>query len=430
MPSLKVIITGDSTQLKKELAAIDAMAARAGATVTRSMVGGSRGGGNSTAMREFLVLTREISRGNWNRVPGSLSILMSQFPALTALVNPFTAVIVGLAAGFLITYERTKMLTAALTGLKPPDIDPAYIPKHLKAVNEAAEAQRLITVEVQRTTDAYNSMAEAAKRQSDITKEHFEHLRKMNALEQDPAQRASKSVEIDKAERAEELSNKRIEQISLEAEARTKKRQADAIRVSSKEQDANAVKAAEETAKAFEEQVKKQGPMDTLHDKFKATFTGGILPGQAQGAYDAINAQKQKNINDAAAARQAAKDAIDREAANDVLRKQREELNKASGSSAARAAELALAIPDLQKTMDQKNADEEEEYEKSRLANRKFAHGHVNSLQQIGAYAAPSIQIDVAKKSLHHLASIDSKITGGNSSVGSSLTGARFGGAN
>lgn len=46
---------------------------------------GGHGGGRSGVIRETLVLMREISRGNWTRVPGSFSILIQQIGILGKL---------------------------------------------------------------------------------------------------------------------------------------------------------------------------------------------------------------------------------------------------------------------------------------------------------------------------------------------------------
>lgn len=86
--------------------------------LARNVVGGGAGGSgghgfgggmNSTAMREMVVLAREVSRGNFSRVPSSLSILIQSLGKLgtvaAAVVNPITGVIAGLAAGAATLYK-------------------------------------------------------------------------------------------------------------------------------------------------------------------------------------------------------------------------------------------------------------------------------------------------------------------------------------
>jgi len=83
--------------------------------------GGLGGGMNSTAMREMVVIAREASRGNWSRIPSSLSILVQSLGKLgtvaSAVVNPITAVVAGLAAAgatiYKIGYNATQTIRNA-----------------------------------------------------------------------------------------------------------------------------------------------------------------------------------------------------------------------------------------------------------------------------------------------------------------------------
>lgn len=121
-------------QWKKELAAQRTVAREAKNTAGVALenlarnVGGGRGGlgghgvgMNSTAMREMVTIAREASRGNWSRIPGSLSILIGSFgklgSVLSALVNPVTGVVAGLAAGagavYKIGYNATQTIRQA-----------------------------------------------------------------------------------------------------------------------------------------------------------------------------------------------------------------------------------------------------------------------------------------------------------------------------
>lgn len=82
--------------------------------------GGGHGGGfvNSTAMREMATIAREASRGNWSRIPGSLSILIQSFgqlgTVLGALVNPVSGAIAGLAAGAGAVYTMGRNATQTI----------------------------------------------------------------------------------------------------------------------------------------------------------------------------------------------------------------------------------------------------------------------------------------------------------------------------
>jgi hypothetical protein len=62
------------------------------------------------AMYEVLVLFREMARGNWSRIPGSLSLLLSRLGMLRLLLNPITLLAAGLAAAL---YGVFKWSTSA-----------------------------------------------------------------------------------------------------------------------------------------------------------------------------------------------------------------------------------------------------------------------------------------------------------------------------
>lgn len=64
---------------------VQRMAAQTGASLNSAMDGG--GHVRTGAMRETLVLMREISRGNWNRVPGSFTLLLQQLGVLSKLTG-------------------------------------------------------------------------------------------------------------------------------------------------------------------------------------------------------------------------------------------------------------------------------------------------------------------------------------------------------
>jgi hypothetical protein len=90
MPAMTATIGADANGMDMEFQAAAQMARRTGAAIQDGLAGGgamARGGsfGQTVAMREILVLMREMSRGNWTRVPGSLSILLGQFGLLKLL---------------------------------------------------------------------------------------------------------------------------------------------------------------------------------------------------------------------------------------------------------------------------------------------------------------------------------------------------------
>lgn len=91
MPSLMAIISGNADPLRRELQAVQRMAAQTGVNIRQGLEGGGGAhGGRAGVLRETLVLMREISRGNWTRVPGSITILADRM-GLLKLVTGQTA---------------------------------------------------------------------------------------------------------------------------------------------------------------------------------------------------------------------------------------------------------------------------------------------------------------------------------------------------
>ena len=114
----------------------------------------------------------------------------------------------------------------------------------------------------------YNSAASAAKRLDEATKSHYQHLQKMNEYQEQAELNAAqtdadkdairskyseKALQLKIQERDEDVRNKQDEATALVKESDEKKRQGDAIRVSSKEHDeqllAQKKKSAEEAQK-------------------------------------------------------------------------------------------------------------------------------------------------------------------------------------
>lgn len=83
---LRAVITADASQMAREFKQVEAISKRAGDNIQRNIAGASSAHmGSSGAIRETMVLMREMGRGNWSRVPGSLSILMGQLGVLKLL---------------------------------------------------------------------------------------------------------------------------------------------------------------------------------------------------------------------------------------------------------------------------------------------------------------------------------------------------------
>lgn len=411
MPALKAIITGDATQLAAVMKQVETMSKNAGVKIQQNLMQPSGGGysGSSGIIRETLVLLREISRGNWNRVPGSLSILAQRLGiidsvakgAVTTLGAFGIALTVAAAAAYAGYWAFTK-LTKALTGLELPNFNPEYIAKHLQGINAAAEGQKKINQEVARTIELYNGAAQASERAAKATKEHYEHLRRMAALEKDPQKRAAAELEVDQQERKAELANQYASKLGFDIEAKQKKAAADAIHVASKEYDGELLKKRKSDADAAQKYLDNPNQNTTLAI---ASVIGDLRHLGIQSTAE-INAARESNKSEAHQLIKAYKYTVEKVASNDELRKRKGELTNDAAAAAVAATKAGLNLPGALKSAAQSDADEKAE-NAARLADEKAKarHGHVTSLQQIGAYTTGAV--DVQRQQLRVLHKIE-----------------------
>lgn len=87
MPSAITAVFGaNSTSFRRELEQMQRIASQTGATINKGL-SGHTGGGSSGILTEITVMIREFSRGNFSRLPGSLSILANRMGALKYIVK-------------------------------------------------------------------------------------------------------------------------------------------------------------------------------------------------------------------------------------------------------------------------------------------------------------------------------------------------------
>jgi hypothetical protein len=409
MPSLMATLGLNNSSFRAKLDESKSLAKQGGKEIQKGL-NGEGAEIKSGAARELLVLVREIGRGDFKRAAGSFTLLLQNLGAMSLLMNPITAAVIGLGAGIFAAWKFSTALVEKLSGLKVPDFNPEHIAKHLQKINQAAEAQKEINREVRKTEELYDSAAKSAERFAGVLKEHFDHQRKMNTLAMDNELALAKTEQerqairkkysdqelaINARERAEEVRNKMQERMDLDDEAARKKKQGDSISVNSAEHDKQLLdqkkKMAEEAEKYLAD-VNSQGlgakAKDAAITGFNKVALSGVSGNDLKKAEADNRAEAQRRI-------QAYKSQVDTNADNDALRKQKEELYKGAGQSASKAAELGKEIPDLIRSSTQKNADEASEAA-AKLAgenakDQSRAHGNgradVNALQRIGAYA-------------------------------------------
>lgn len=438
MASLMATLGLNTQSFHERLSRIRQESSKAGKEIQNNLNpkggGGEAGGGSvkAGAMRESLVLVRELARGDFKRAASSATLLLQNLGMMGVLMNPITAAVIGLGAGFFAAWKFTGALVERLSGLKIPEIHPEYIAKHLQKINQAAEAQKEINREIKKSEELYDSAAKTAERFTGVLKEAFDHQRKMNnyamekelALAKTEEQRGAirkkysdQELAINARERAEEVRNKMQEQKDLDNEAARKKRQGDSINVSSAEHDQQLLKQKKEMADAAQEYIDKQNNKsltdkgsDALIKGFNGIALSGVT-GEDLAAAEARNKEMAQNRI------QAYKNTVDQNATNDELRKQKQELYKGAGESASKAAELGKELPDIIKNNAIKNNDEASEAaakldaENAKGLKHSVARPDINSLQKIGAYAASvDPKLEVQRRSERHLQNIDQGI--------------------
>lgn len=444
MASLMAILGLDGAPFKAGLKDAERAASATGAKVSKSLHEGFGGSWSSSgSIREMIVLLREMSRGNWSRVPGSLSILLQRGGAiggimkvLTSALGMIAGVITGIGIGAFAAYKLVGNLAEKLAGLKLPEFHPEYIATHLQKAFQVLEIQKQINKEIERAVELYGSAASAAKRVEDQTKEQFGHIRKMNEYQEEKELKladteeekmavrlkyANIGLQTDKEERNAQIRNKQIEQINLETEA--KKKQVEANRLlsatPSKQADENSLKLAKMRADIgqayLDESEKNKGKVDwyRLYNKFAAS---GVSTAD-------IDNSKIRNASDARAYIKSYSAMVEAAAQNEQIRKRGEELAKEAGQAFAKAAVVGLEAGDLSKSSELKArqaADEAQaKMEAENASAKKAAESHLpdynrNALQRIGAFSAVSPleteAVVVAKQSNATLKSIDSRL--------------------
>ncbi len=354
---------------------------------------------------------------------------------------------VAIGAGFFAAWKLAGALADRLSNLKPPDFHPEYIASHLKASNAVAESWKNIRREVEHAVTAYNSAEKAAARVADTTKTHFDHQKRMTEYAKETelararsatqrhaieAKYAAEELKQNAAQRNVELGNKINEQASLTIEAKQAKQKADAIKVGSKEHDANLTaqrkQEADEAQKYLETVAAAKGGMK---EKILRGYNAVALSGVSGGD---LNAAEKANKMEATRRIQAYRDQVNAAAGNDEARTKRDELNKRAGESFGKAAALALEIETQKRINAIKSSNEAEETAARLAADRakamkaELVHPNLSNLQKIGTYTAPGMVslVDVAKKSEHHLAAIHGQL----SKMGGSAPASRLGRGN
>lgn len=436
MPGLVVTIRGDSAQMKAELASLEAAAKRAGATLQRSIenpagAGGGHGGVRSGALRETLVLLREIGRGNWTRVPGSFSILVSQLGLLKYLLSPIA---LGLGAVGIAAYAVWRGLSAAAEAAK--NFGDLF---DFNKFSKQAAVMREVAIQAQEFDDWLNKLARSEESLTHKIEEQLRVMRERHHLQREIASKRGASELA--------LTGMDIAQLQKEIALLDAAKKSVAAKY---ESDKSAAIAAENQLEAFltkrkamaEVAGESSGVMGRVIDAIKSRMSTDefdtLVPfrNRAGEIVGMRNTGEKRKAN--------ANDVFDIEVEGKKFKLSLNQATEAFKSLtntenilAAKQKELSDLVKDKKELTEKDNAAVKQLTEqinglKNDLALKQefgpqlaaagrthIAHGHLSSNQQIGAYSPGAVQLhDVAKQSLHELKGIHGELKKGNGPIG------------
>jgi hypothetical protein len=348
----------------------------------------------------------------------------SEAGAATTSIGPLGVVLgilTGIGVGAYAANKLVKNLTDTLAGVKPPEnFEPEYIVKRLQHGNAAAEGQREVNQEIEKSIRLYYSAAEVAKRSEETTKSHYDHLRKMNELHEraelngatsDAARKAIRkkysdaNVQVDKDERAQQISEKRDEKSNLEHESAAAKAKADAIDVPSKQQDENDLRLAEAklatlktAADAIEKSKNDPGFLNTINGRDAIRAYNAISPTGVSGKD--LNAAEKQVATDRTSQEMAVRQLKEQNDQHGLARSDKDDLTKQAAMSAGKAAVIGAQLPGMVQSANQANDQEAAEAAAGLAADKMQRQGGrhttLNSQQRVGAYAHSGFDKDTA----------------------------------
>jgi hypothetical protein len=230
-------------------------------------------GGMNLIMRETLVVFREIGRGNWARVPGSLSLIAQGFSTLKgvslALLGAWALAIGGIVGSVFIYFHRIKALAADLTTTIAGVFKPEHIAGYLSNLQKIDQLHKDVADSARSIQEAHDGVSDSLQRELDLTRSKIGFERELLEMQKANALAAVKNPE--------------------EREAIEKKYSALITANKKKERDAE-VKAMQDEVKAL------PGEITKTEDEIKKLTDGGFV----SSARDAQILRKRQADADAA----------------------------------------------------------------------------------------------------------------------------------
>lgn len=439
MPALIAVINGNADPLRRELAEVNRMAKGVGPNLERGL--------NSGVMRELVVLGREISSGNWSRIPGSLSILLSRMGLLKYVFSAVGGVIVAAGVATYYFWQHLKKVNEELdnTGNLFERSFGRMADSLAKARKEAAMASADFSEWMNKEGESHDTLATKVERRIKL-------MREETALKREASKDKSKSSELksEQDERDAELKilndaiNEQTGIVKLSLEAAQK-----AEFEANQSPDAVARNATigdnRNKVSDLDEEIKK---FTSIQKSLAAQIETAIAP--RRGVVQDYLLKSEENQRAAASTSVTIDGKTYQMSLNDATAhldkqtKYRETLAAEEIRLAQVQRQLADSLKDAKAKTDREIAAQTElTKERNDLiaqigmhqqydpaiseGSTRSAHGSVNSLQQIGAYAAPAVQIDIARRSERHLKTIaDNTSRVGGSSGARSLERSNF----
>lgn len=436
---LVVVIKGDATQMQGELNALKASAARLGVEMTvaaKAAVSAGTGSVNVFAMREVLVLMREISRGNWTRVPGSLALLISRMGLFGNLLKNGIGLLAGWALGIAavgvaayFTIRHFIELARSAENLREVmDLTTIKFTDQVAAFRKATEETQAFNDWLLTLGKTEETLAEKVEDTVDAMKQQARYEREI--AEQRGASKGQLAAMDLAAERRElEFLTKARDEASAEL-ARNAAASKAAFEAASDQGGRSATKNAVEHMDTMSKVVEAlQGKTKTSQVRTEFMTDRGPVPSfraaQSSDAFSIKVGEKDFTMSlDEATEKfkQLAKTASELSMAE----KQRDDLaastKKNTEQSNSEFEKLNKQIRQLQTKI-----AIDSEYlgvaGSAQSATHRASHASVTSLQRIGGYGGPAVMIDIARKSLNHLASIDKKTGGSAGGMGGAFGG-------
>jgi len=407
--------------------------------------------GLNLVLRETLVIFREIGRGNWARVPGSFSLVVQGLRNMRAELGIFGALftLTGLAvvgsigaivAAWFIFEHRVKALTAALTQIEMPDLvprDPGRLTAWEIGWRRIQEAIRDATDEANSANAAFEKM-KALMDQQHGTQKRLLDIQKESAMEaagNDPVARARVRAEFAKREHdqeaAQQQDNLRLIREHAEAlrdEEAAKKAQADAIKVSTEEDERSTLEDLKARAKAGTEKKRgskgeelasdleeAQATIDKFATRVKRDAFGNVISGVGSLSGDeqaALSAAQDKVAQHQRAEKELEDYERTKKDRDDLREKQRKlyEEAAAAGAGSQKAKADYAAAAQLQKKIladdDQIRAAEGAQEAAKDVARGESGRGFsLNAQQRIGAYATTPPDMKIQTELLRQIVS-------------------------